>query len=99
MVTVTPSGKSLGARVTDIDLAEPLDERTFAVLLGALAHHGILCFTGQTIDARQLRDFSANFGTLEVNVANAFQAPSLPEVMILSNIRDDPAFAQPAIGR
>jgi hypothetical protein len=31
MVTVTPSGKSPGARITDIDLAEPIDEHTFAV--------------------------------------------------------------------
>jgi len=45
MVTVTPSGKSLGARITDIDLAQPLGERTFAILLGALAHYGILCGT------------------------------------------------------
>ena len=89
MVTVTPSGQSLGARVTDIDLARPLDERTFAILLGALAHYGIVCFPGQKIDARQLRDFSANFGTLEVNVANSYQEPGLPEVMILSNIRQN----------
>src|SRR5690606_7321282 len=36
-----------------------------------------------------LQAFSANFGTLEVNVANAYQEPGLPEVMLLSNILQD----------
>ena len=33
-----------------------------------------------------MRDFSAQFGELEINVANSYQEPGLPEVMILSNI-------------
>ncbi len=34
----------------------------------------------------QLAEFSARFGELEINVANAYQEPGLPQVMILSNI-------------
>jgi taurine dioxygenase len=38
------------------------------------------------LSGRQLRDFSARFGQLEVHVSNVYQEPGLPEVMILSNI-------------
>ena len=43
-------------------------------------------FPRQELTGRQLADFSARFGKLEINVANAFQEPGIPEVMILSNI-------------
>ena len=35
--------------------------------------------------AKQLRDFAERWGDLEINVANAFQEPGMPEIMILSN--------------
>jgi len=43
-------------------------------------------FPRQKLTGRQLADFSARFGELEINVANAYQEPGIPEVMILSNI-------------
>jgi taurine dioxygenase len=45
-----------------------------------------LRFTRQQLTARELKEFSARFGELEVNVANMFYEPGIPEVMILSNI-------------
>jgi taurine dioxygenase len=33
--------------------------------------------------------FSERFGSLEINVAGAFQEPGLPEIMILSNMKDE----------
>lgn len=78
----------VGARVTGIDLARPLGDAEFRVLLRALAEHGVLCFPGQELEAPQLAGFGSRFGTLEVNVANQFHAPGHPEVMILSNMRD-----------
>lgn len=89
MVAVTPNASGLGARISEIDLSRPLSEDDFAVVLRSLAQHGVIWFPGQKIDAAQLKDFSARFGTLEVNVANAFQEPGHPEVMILSNMQED----------
>ena len=83
---IRPSGAILGARVEGVDLAEPLGERDFGTILGALGRHGVLCFPGQRLDAASLKAFSARFGALEVNVAGAFQDPEHPEVMTLSNI-------------
>lgn len=78
----------LGARLLDMDLARPLDEDGFAALLAALGRHGVLHLPGQDIDAGQLAALGARLGTLEVNVANKYHAPGIPEVMILSNKRD-----------
>src|SRR5256886_14177912 len=54
--------------------------------LNALAEHGVLRYPRQELSALQLRDFSARWGELEINVANMYQEPGVPEVMILSNI-------------
>lgn len=86
---IIPSGATLGARVEGLDLSQPLDDQTFETLLQALGRYGVLKYPKQQLTAQQLRDFSARFGELEINVANAFQAPGLPEVMILSNMVED----------
>ena len=80
-----PSGKSLGARVEGIDLAQPLPNESFQQLEQALGQYGVLSFPRQTLSSLQLKSFAERFGRLEVNVANAYQEPGLPEVMILSN--------------
>jgi len=86
MIKVTPSGKILGARITGLDLAGPLDDRAFGIILRALADHGVVCFPDQHLDPGQQVAFSRHFGELEVHVSGAFQDPRHPEVMTLSNI-------------
>ncbi len=86
---VTPTGLTLGARVSGIDLAQPLSEPQRDQLISLLGRHGVLHFPEQDLTPRHLRDFSAHFGQLEVNVAGAFQEPGMPEVMTLSNIVED----------
>lgn len=86
---IIPTGATLGARVEGLDLAQPMAPETFEALVQALGRHGVLKYPRQNLSAQQLRDFSARFGELEVNVANAFQEPGLPEVMILSNMVRD----------
>ena len=44
----------------------------------ALGEHGVLRFPGQDLTARQLRDFAARFGELEINVAGATRSPAYP---------------------
>ena len=87
--TIIPSGATLGARVEGLDLSKPLSDENFDALVRALGRHGVLKYPRQTLTSRQLRDFSARFGELEVNVANAYQEQGLPEVMILSNMKQD----------
>ena len=86
---IIPTGGVLGARIEGIDLAQPLPEAAFAAVLRALAAHGVLCFPGQDLTPAQQVAFSRRFGTLEVHVSGAFQDQAHPEVMILSNLREN----------
>ena len=88
-MNIIPTGLTLGARVEGIDLAQPLQPGQRDQIIAALGQHGVLNFPDQTLTPRHLRDFSAHFGELEVNVANAYQEPGLPEVMTLSNMVQD----------
>src|SRR5439155_21061738 len=86
MANVMPSGHTLGASVEGVDLSRPLSAEEFGFALNALAEHGVLRYPRQELTALHLRDFSARWGELEINVANMYQEPGVPEVMILSNI-------------
>lgn len=85
-MNITPTQASLGAEVRGIALSHPLSEADRDQIIAALGRHGVLHFPEQDLTPRQQRDFSAHFGELEVNVANAHQEADLPEVMTLSNI-------------
>ncbi len=89
MLNVTPSGQGLGAKVENLDISQPLTPENYKAVEGLLGKYGVLCFPKQNLSALQLRDFSSKFGTLEINVANVYQEPGLPDVMILSNKRVD----------
>ncbi len=87
---VTPSGKILGATIEGLALSRPLQNNQLKILLDALGQYGVLRFPRQQLTGRQLKEFSAQFGELEINVASgAYQEPGVPEVMILSNIVED----------
>src|SRR5258708_40118878 len=86
---VTDSGETLGATIEGLDLAKPFSEDEFDGVVRTLGARGVVRFPGQKLPGRQLADFSARFGALEINVANAYQEPGIPEVMILSNVVED----------
>jgi taurine dioxygenase len=84
---VVPSGESLGATIEGLDLSQPLTPANVKAVEHALGEHGVLRFPKQKLTGRQLRDFAASFGDLEINVASGpYQEPGVPEVMYLSNI-------------
>jgi len=85
-LVVIPNTDLLGASIEGLDLAVPLSQAEFDAVLQALARHAVIRFPRQKLSSRQLAGFSARFGELEINVANVFQEPDLPQVMILSNI-------------
>jgi taurine dioxygenase len=90
VVEIKPTGKVLGASVLGADLSKPLSDSDFRAILGALGRYSVLCIPGQTLEAAQLKDFAGRFGELEINVAaGPFCDPTHPEVMILSNIKEN----------
>ena len=89
MPTIVPSGETLGATVEGVDLSTALAVDDFDLILGSLGEYGVLRFPAQSLDVDALKAFASRFGTLEINVADAFQEPGHPEVMILSNMVQD----------
>ena len=83
---VTPTGKVLGATIEGLDLSTPLADEAFKQMVHALGEYSVIRFPNQQLSGRNLKEFSAQFGELEINVANSYQEPGIPEVMILSNI-------------
>jgi taurine dioxygenase len=86
---IIPSGKSLGASIEGIDLAQPVSGGDFKQVLRALGEHGVLCFPRQRLETEAFARFGRMFGELEINVANQFHEPGFPEVMVLSNMKKD----------
>src|SRR3954462_8637017 len=86
MLKLQPTGKILGARVTGVDLAQPLSDPDFSTIFSAVAEHGVLCFPGQKLDAAALRDFSQRFGRIQGSVTGKYHDPNVPEVGYLSNV-------------
>ncbi|GAC1424483.1 MAG: taurine dioxygenase [Candidatus Velthaea sp.] len=82
---VRSSGALLGATIEGIDLGMRLSDGDFREIVHGLTEYGVLCFPKQKLDAAALKAFASRFGSLEINVANAYQEPGFPEVMILSN--------------
>ena len=84
---VISSGESLGATIEGLDLSLPLNSNELKKVMDALGAHGVVRFPKQSLSGKQLRDFSAQLGDLEINVASGpYQEQGVPEVMILSNI-------------
>ncbi len=86
MASIRPTGQTLGATVTGVDLSQPLTDRDFAAIIAALGRHGVLRFPDQQLDPHTLRDFSQRFGGLQSSVTGKLGVPGMPEVGILSNV-------------
>src|SRR5437660_9803247 len=67
-VTITPIHPCLGARVTGVDLAAPLDEVSFRRIFDAFQEHSVLVFHDQRLRDEPQMVFSRRFGPLEETI-------------------------------
>src|SRR5688572_20412136 len=65
---ITPLQPHLAARVEDVDLAAPLDERAFQEIDDAFQEHSVLVFHDQRITDAEQMAFSRRFGPLETTI-------------------------------
>jgi len=86
---IRPFDAALGAEVLGLDLSLPLDGDDVARLHRAHLMHHVLVFRDQHITPAQQVDFSRRFGPLQIHVLRQFQLPTQPEVLIVSNIREN----------
>ena len=79
----------LGAEVLGLDLARPLSIDDFDRLHRAHLEHHVLVFRDQTFTPQQQVEFSRRFGRLQIHVLRQFQLAGHPEVLVISNIREN----------
>jgi taurine dioxygenase len=89
MVSIEESGAVIGARLSGLDLSRPLGDEEFAALETAFARYSVVAISEQTLDPQSLLTFSRRLGNVYENPTSAFKYPGLPEVMILSNKREN----------
>ena len=87
MLTYEPLTPRFGARVTGINLSEPLDDTTFANLRDAFARYSVLHFPDQPMTDDQQVAFSQRFGPLEATKVGSYGAGT--PFVILSNVGED----------
>ena len=63
--TITPTGATLGATVTDLDLAA-MDEATWRRVEDAFHEHAVLIFPGQALSEKAQIEFARRFGDIEL---------------------------------
>jgi taurine dioxygenase len=88
-VEIIPSGNALGAEVRGIDASGPINATTFAALDAAFNEHSVVWLRGQDLDEVQLIAFASRFGAPEPNYLSHFAHPEFPEIMLVTNIRED----------
>ncbi len=82
-------GAPLGAEVVGLDLSRPLGAEDFGRLHRAHLDHHVLVFRDQHITPAEQVAFSRRFGQLQIHVLRNFQLTGHPEVLIVSNIREN----------
>src|SRR5437764_14006384 len=83
-----PLHKTLACEIEGLPLWEPLDEVTVAELQALWSNWGVLVFRRQALSEAELARFCALFGPLERTVRSDWASPSIPEVTVLSNLKD-----------
>ena len=89
---IEPLSPALGARITGVDLREPLDGETFRRIHQAALDHLVLLFPGQEIGVEDQLRFTGMFGDVGARnrptpMPEGERVP--PTVMLVSNIRVD----------
>lgn len=86
---VRPFSGAVGAEITGLDLARPVNADDFSRIHRAHLDHHVLVFRDQRITPQQQIDFSRRFGELQIHVLKQFLLAGHPEILIVSNIIED----------
>ena len=73
----------IGAEVQGLDLARPLDERTFKEVHAALIDNGVIFFRDQRLTPEEQKAFGRRFGELHTHPAAPSLLPGHPEILVI----------------
>jgi taurine dioxygenase len=79
----------VGAEVVGLDISKPINDADFARIHRAHLDHHVLVFRDQRITPAQHIAFSRRFGPLEIHVLHQFHLEGHPEILIVSNIKNE----------
>lgn len=88
-IRCTRLGGNLGAEVSGVDLARPLDDQHFSAIHAAFVRHQVLVFRDQDVTLEQQMAFGSRFGELSIHPFS----PNLDdkrEVIVLDYSADNP---------
>ncbi|MBL4721128.1 MAG: TauD/TfdA family dioxygenase [Alphaproteobacteria bacterium] len=89
---IRPLSDTLGAEIIGLDLAQPLDDATFAAVRQAHLDHLVLVFRDQRLSPQNQVAFSSRFGPLDRHPVTDAVLPDCPDVLVLSTKRKNGAF-------
>src|SRR5690606_5481070 len=86
---VIPFKAPIGAEIRGVDLSREIDLDVMRQIEAAYDHHSVLVFRDQRLTPERQIRFSGFFGPLEIHVLKPYLLPGHPEILVVSNIRDD----------
>ena len=87
-IPVRKTGAACGAEIV-FDLSQPIGDSTFAELERHFHDNIIVFFRDQHLTEEQQIAFSRRFGELEIHIVRKYLLPDHPEILLISNIRDE----------
>jgi taurine dioxygenase len=85
---VTKRGAACGAEIA-FDLAQEIDDATFGEIQRVFHDNIVVVFRGQDLSNERHIEFSRWFGELEIHIVKKYLLPGFPEILLISNIRDE----------
>ncbi|MBY0271056.1 MAG: TauD/TfdA family dioxygenase [Burkholderiales bacterium] len=86
---VVPLNAPIGAEIRGIDLSQDMDPELMRQIEAAYDRYSVLVFRNQRLTPEQQIRFSGFFGALEIHVLKPYLLQGHPEILVVSNIRDD----------
>jgi taurine dioxygenase len=87
-IPVRKSEAACGAEIV-FDLSRPIDDPTFRELERLFHDNIMVFFRDQRLSEDQHIAFSRRFGELEIHIVKKYLLPGYPEILLISNIRDE----------
>jgi len=89
-IEVIPTGAAIGAEISGVNLAQPLDNATFAAIENAYNTRGVIFFRDQGLTPSQQVAFTRRFGEIEFNIfGERWSVAGNPEIVVISNITEE----------
>ena len=88
-IEVVPVDAPVGAELRGVDLSQTFDDALFAEIEDAFNTYAVIFIRDQDITPAQQVAFSRRFGEIEINAFNKFALDGHPEVLVVSNIKEN----------